>query len=65
MNMPEVIRVFQDGCDEMLSDIIVNEDIVANKLLKLNKAPGLDGFIPRLLIETATVLCGPLSIIFK
>ena len=67
MNMPKVIRVVRDRCDEMLSDIMVNEDIVAKKLLKLklNKASGWDGFVPRLLIETATVLSSPLSTEFN
>ena len=36
MNMSEVIQVFQDGYDEMLSDILVYENIIAQKLLKLN-----------------------------
>ena len=47
VNMPDV--VLQGGCDEMLSDIMVNEDIFSKKLLqlKLKKAPGLDGFVPR------------------
>ena len=46
MNMPEVMWVFQGGCDEMLSDIIVNEDIVAKKLLqlKVNKAHRFEWF---------------------
>ena len=46
---------------------MVNEDIVAKKLLKLklDKAPGLDGFVPRLFIESVTVLSSPLSIIFN
>ena len=66
MNIPEVIQILQGGCDKMLSDI-VNEDIVAKKLLilKLNKAPGLDGFIPTLLIETATFMSSPLNIIIN
>ena len=33
--------------------------------LKLNKPPGLDGFIPRLLIETATDLSSPFNFIFN
>ena len=41
MNMPEVIRVFHRGCDEIVSDIMVNEYIVVKKLVKLNKASGL------------------------
>ena len=65
--MTEVIRVFQNGCDEMPSDIMVNEDIIAKNLLKLklNKATGLDGFVLKFLIKTTTVLSSPLSIIFN
>ena len=42
----------------MLSDILINEYSIVKKLknLELNKAHGLDGFVPRLLTETATVL---------
>ena len=67
MNMSEVIPVFQDGCDKMLSDIMVNEDIIAKKWfkLKLNKTPGLNGFVLTLLIQTAIDLSRPLSIIFN
>ena len=39
----------------MLSNIELAQDTVASKLSKLNanKAPGVDGIVPRILIENA------------
>ena len=58
---------FQNDDSYMLNDIALSPDIVLYKLtkLKLNKAPGLNGIVPRLLVENADVLCRPLSIIFR
>ena len=50
--------------DPQLRDIIIDEEIVKKKLLKLNstKSAGPDGFHPRVLAETAGSIAKPLSI---
>ena len=56
--LPEVKTRFQNDESCMLNDVELSPDIVLNKLtkLKLTKAPGLDGIVPRLLVENADVL---------
>ena len=51
----------------MLHEFIVTEEMVQSKLksLKLNKAPGIDNFVPKVLIETAGSICKPLCKIFN
>jgi len=41
---------------------VLTRDIISNKLskLKVNKAPGVDGVVPRLLVENANILNLPL-----
>jgi hypothetical protein len=41
--------------------------LVGNRLrkLKVGKAPGIDGIVPKVLVECADVLCKPLWIIYK
>ena len=53
--------------DPQLRDIIIDEEIVKKKLLKLNstKSAGPDGFHPRVLAETAGSIAKPLSIFRK
>jgi len=45
---------------------VLTIDIISNKLskLKVNKAPGLDGIVPRLLVENADILNLPLLYIY-
>ena len=53
--------------DGMLNDINIDREKVLNKLIKLqvNKAPGVDGIVPELLVKTSVSLCISLSIIFN
>ena len=45
-----------------MSSIEITKDIICNKLSKLNinKAPGVDGIVPRILVENADILSEPL-----
>ena len=63
-----ILRDFFPGDqDDVLHDISIDEELVLSKLrkLKLNKAPGIDGIVPLLLVKTADIVCKPLSIIFS
>ena len=50
----------------MLSSIEITQEIVHNQLSKLNinKAPGVDGIVPRILVENADILSEPLLYIY-
>jgi len=52
--------------DHMLSIVDITRDIVLNKLSKLksNKAPGVDGIVPKIRVENSAVLSEPLLYIF-
>jgi hypothetical protein len=65
--LPEVRCNFGEDNDHMLSDIELTQDIICNKLNKLNsnKAPGVDGIVPRILVENSDILSEPLFYIFK
>jgi len=66
-NLPEVKLRYQEDDILMLTDITITPEIVARKLKKLgaHKAPGIDGFVPVLLIKNADVLSVPLCDIYK
>ena len=49
----------------MLNDINIDREKVLNKKLQVNKAPGVDGIVPELLVKTSVSLSVPLSIIFN
>ena len=53
--------------DTPLDDITLTEEIIKNKLLKLNpnKSPGPDGWHPRVFKETAEALTPPLLILLR
>ena len=50
----------------MLSSIEITQDIICNKLSKLNinKAPGVDGVVPGILVENADILSEHLLYIY-
>jgi len=45
-----------------MNNIEISQDIISSKLskLKINKAPGVDGLVPRILAENADILSIPL-----
>jgi hypothetical protein len=51
----------------MLHDIVITVELVLSKLLKLqvNKAPGVDGIVPEILLKSAHAICNPLTTIFN
>ena len=65
--LPDVQDIFKDDQSKKLCDFHVTADMVLSKLikLKLNKAPGVDELVPKVLIETAHHICRPLSVIFN
>ena len=62
-----VKSMFNEDKSHMLSNIEITQENILNKLSKwkINKVPGVDGILPRLLVENADVLCLPLMYIFK
>ena len=65
--LPEVKCFFNQDKSHMLSNIVLTQEIISNKLsiLKINKAPGVDGIVPRLLVENADILSLPLLYVYK
>ena len=65
--MPEVKQKFMESDNRMLREVIFSRKTVEDKLrkLKINKAPGVDGIVPRILIENANILSEPLYYIYK
>ena len=62
------IPIMEDRhCGQILEEVSFTREEVKLHLqrLKPNKAPGLDGFHPRLLKECASSLCGPLQMLFQ
>ena len=62
--MPDVLTA-SDGIE--LSDIHVTEDIIQKKLrrMHMDKAPGVDEFVPRFLAALSDELSVPLNIIYN
>ena len=52
--------------DSAITNIEISEEAINSKLkmLKPGKAPGMDGLVPKFLIETADVICKSLALIF-
>ena len=65
--LPEVKCFFNQDKSHMLNNIVLTQEIISNKLskLKVNKAPGVDGIVPRLLVENADILSLPLLYVYK
>jgi len=65
--LPETKCKFSTDNHHMLSNVEITRDIVLNKLNKLNfnKAPGVDGIVPKILVENSDVLSEPLFYILK
>jgi Reverse transcriptase (RNA-dependent DNA polymerase) len=65
--LPELDKRFQQDSDCMLNGIEINEEMIINRLkeLKVGKALGLDGIVPKLLIEASVELSKPLCILFN
>jgi len=65
--LPEVKCLFNEDKSHMLRDIEITKDSISNKLskFKANKAPGVDGIVPRLLVENADILNLPLLYMYK
>ena len=65
--LPEIKTLFNKDNSYMLSRIKLSKDIVLNKLnkLKINKAPGVDGIVPRILTENADILSEQLLLLYK
>ena len=55
------------GDQNNLTDIYISPEVIMKKLRRLviNKAPGIDNLVPKVLIETAEYICKPLSIIYN
>ena len=60
--LPEVKQRYLGSLDGMLNDINIDREKVLNKLEKLqvNKAPGVNGIVPELLVKTSVSLSVPL-----
>ena len=65
--LPKVKQRYLGSLDVMLNDINIDREKVLNKLEKLqvNRAPGVDGIILKLLVKTSDSLSVPLLIIFN
>ena len=65
--LPEVKQRYLGSIDGMLNDINIDREKFFNNLEKwqVNKAPGVDGIIPELLVKTSVSISFPLSIIFS
>ena len=65
--LPEVKQKFNEDNNHMLRTISLTKECVLTKLLrlKINKAPGVDDIVPRILVENAYLLSEPLLYIFK
>ena len=55
--MPEVECLFNEDNSCMLNSIDITQETIIKKLcnLMMNKAPGIDGIFPRLLVECCGV----------
>ena len=66
-DFPTLRDLFPGDRNEVLHELVISEEIVMSKLkkLKANKAAGVDGIVPEILVKTADVICKPLGCIFN
>ena len=65
--IPNLDDIFTGDQNEVLCEVNITEDIVFSRLrkLKVSKAPGIDGLVPKFLVETAGNIGKPLNMIFN
>jgi hypothetical protein len=65
--LPEIIKNVKDDKGSMLSNVDITKEDINKRLknLKVNKAPGVDEIVPRILIENADYLSQPLEYIYR
>ena len=57
--LPTIQDILKEDQSKLLLDLHITSDMVLKRLkhLKLNKAPGVDKLVPKILIETAEHIC--------
>ena len=67
MNLSRVEHIYKGDQHNKLLDIVITEDLVHKKLVSLvaNKAPGVDGLVSIIFINTADNISLPLYLIFR
>jgi hypothetical protein len=65
--LPEVIKNVKDDNGSMLSNVDITKEDINKRLknLKVNKAPGVDEIVPRILTQNADYLSQPLEYIYR
>jgi hypothetical protein len=63
----EVLKTGKDYNGSMLSNVEITKEVINKRLkyLKVDKAPGVDEIVPKLLIENADYLSQPLKYICR
>ena len=66
-NLNDLRDLFSGDQNDVLQDVIITEHFVLNKLkkLKINKAPGVDGLVPKVLVKIAGVICNHCALFLK
>ena len=66
-SLPVPDAKFQEAKSDYLVQLIVTPEMVANKIKarKDNKSPGVDGILPKLLMETVEQMSIPLARVFN
>jgi hypothetical protein len=64
--LPEVKNMLLEGNNHMLSNVVITREEIIKRLrnLVVNKAPGVDGIVPRVLMECAYCLSEPIEYIY-
>ena len=66
-SLPVPYSTFQDAKSDYLGQLVATPEIVAKKIkpTKDNKSPGVDGILPKLLMETVQQISIPLARVFN